>query len=47
VVSFGKKNLPWVKRYIARQMEHHANQTVEDRLERTTMDDDGEPLVDA
>lgn len=24
IVSFGKKNLPWVREYIANQKEHHA-----------------------
>jgi putative transposase len=36
VVSFGKSNLPWVLEYIARQKEHHARQSVHERLERIT-----------
>lgn len=33
VVSFGKRNLPWVQRYIACQKEHHASGAVAARLE--------------
>ena len=44
VVSFGKKQLPWVKEYIANQKEHHASKRVFVRLERVSMDDDGSPL---
>jgi REP element-mobilizing transposase RayT len=44
VVSFGKMNLPWVQNYIARQKEHHAAGTLEDRMERVSFDDDGSPL---
>jgi putative transposase len=44
VVSFGKKQLPWVLRYIAHQKEHHAAGRTEWRLERVSMDDDGTPL---
>lgn len=33
VVSFGKKNLPWVLRYIAAQKEHHARGGGHERLE--------------
>ena len=44
VVSFGKMNLPWVQTYIARQKEHHAAGTLEDRMERVSFDDDGSPL---
>jgi putative transposase len=36
VVSFGTGDLKWVKRYIQRQKEHHANNKVQDRLERIT-----------
>jgi hypothetical protein len=36
--------LPWVQTYIARQKEHHAAGTLEDRLERVSFDDDGSPL---
>ncbi len=45
VVSFGKKQLPWVLRYIANQKEHHACGRIETRLEAVSMDDDGTPLV--
>lgn len=34
VVSFGKRDLPWVVEYVKRQREHHAAGRVEDRLER-------------
>jgi hypothetical protein len=44
VVSFGKKQLPWVLRYIANQKQHHAVGKIEARLERTSMDDDGTPF---
>ena len=44
VVSFGKKDLPWVQGYIMRQKEHHAAGRTEDRLERVAFDDDGTPL---
>ena len=44
VVSFGKKQLPWVLKYIANQKQHHATGKTEPRLEKTTMDDDGSPL---
>jgi len=39
VVSFGKKDLPWVCEYIRNQKEHHAAGTVHERLERITADD--------
>ncbi len=39
VVSFGSKDLEWVCDYIRRQKEHHAKQTVFDRLERITSED--------
>jgi len=45
VVSFGKRQLGWVKKYIANQKEHHAKGTAQDRLERVTRDDDGSPLA--
>ncbi len=44
VVSFGRKNLPWVLEYIHRQKEHHARQELQDRLERVQFDDDGGSL---
>lgn len=34
VVSFGTKDLEWVKRYVRNQKEHHAAGTIENRLER-------------
>jgi putative transposase len=34
VVSFGRKNLPWVVEYVRRQREHHGSGKVIDRLER-------------
>lgn len=40
VVSFGKKNLAWVLRYIADQKEHHARGRVQERLERITRYED-------
>jgi hypothetical protein len=39
VVSFGKRNLPWVLEYIAHQKEHHARSTGVDRLELANVDD--------
>ena len=45
VVSFGKKNLPWVIEYIRNQKEHHAKGTVEDRLEAVE-EDEGSPAED-
>jgi putative transposase len=38
VVSFGAKDLPWVKAYIQNQREHHARGTSQLRLERITED---------
>lgn len=34
VVTFGTRDLDWVKQYIVNQKEHHAEQRVYDRLER-------------
>jgi putative transposase len=42
VVSFGKKQLPWVLRYIANQKEHHATGKIEPRLEKTFHGDNPE-----
>ncbi len=39
VVSFGTRDLPWVKAYVRNQREHHANNHCFDRLERFTSDD--------
>jgi len=36
VVSFGRRDLPWVVEYIRRQREHHAARGTRDRLERIT-----------
>ncbi len=47
VVSFGKKQLYWVLEYLARQKEHHAKGTTQERLERTWMVDDSNPMEDA
>ena len=41
VVSFGKKQLDWVLRYVANQKEHHARGTTEARLELTEFEDIG------
>jgi putative transposase len=41
VVSFGTKDLKWVKGYIRNQREHHGRGTVHDRLERITHVEDG------
>ncbi len=45
VVSFGKKNLPWVVEYIALQKEHHAPGRITERLERMDAIEDEEPGV--
>ncbi len=39
LLTFGVKNLKYVVDYIARQKEHHANNTTIDYLERTDGDD--------
>jgi putative transposase len=39
VVSFGTKDLDWVKAYIQNQKQHHAKGEIFDRLERITHDD--------
>ena len=36
VVSFGTKDIPWVKEYIRSQRSHHATGKIIDRLERIT-----------
>ena len=36
VVSFGTKDLEWVREYVRHQKEHHAGRRVFDRLERIT-----------
>jgi len=45
VVSFGKRQLPWVLEYIAKKKEHHAQGTTKRRLEQIGLDDDGKPLA--
>lgn len=40
VVSFGKKQLPWVEAYIANQKEHHRVGSAFDRLEKTEFDEE-------
>jgi len=47
VVSFGKRQLPWVLDYIAKQKEHHAQGTTKRRLEQIGYDDDGKPFASA
>lgn len=39
VVSFGTKDLEWVKAYVRNQKEHHARGTVQERLERILSDE--------
>jgi putative transposase len=41
VVSFGRKNLPWVLEYVAKQKEHHARGGAVERLERITAWEEG------
>jgi putative transposase len=38
VVSLGTKDIPWLKRYIQNQRQHHAQGTIQERLERTESD---------
>lgn len=40
VVSFGKKDLKWVVRYIENQREHHAKKTQVRRLERIEVEEE-------
>ena len=40
IVSFGTKDLEWVKQYIRNQKEHHKNASAVDRLERITQEHD-------
>ena len=44
VVSFGKKQLPWVLDYVAHQKEHPATGRTEPRLEWVSRDEDGAPM---
>jgi putative transposase len=43
VVSFGTRNLPWVKAYVENQQQHHARGTLQDRLENAGEPEDKEP----
>ena len=47
VVSFGSKDLEWVKSYVRDQRLHHAQGNVHDRLERITSDEESEAQADA
>lgn len=47
VVSFGQQNLPWVLAYIQNQRDHHAKQTIQDRLERFDDVDETEKPAEA
>ena len=40
VVSFGTKDLQWVREYIRNQREHHGRGTAQDRVERITHEED-------
>ena len=42
VVSFGTKDLEWVKKYVRNQREHHASGAVFDRLERVSEDEEAQ-----
>ena len=42
VVSFGTKDLEWVKDYVRNQRERHDRGTLEERLERITDREAGE-----
>jgi len=42
VVSFGTKDLEWVKAYVRDQRRHHSQGNVHDRLERITSDENSE-----
>ena len=45
VVSFGSKDLEWVKDYVRNQRERHDRGTLEDRLERITDRETGEAIA--
>ena len=47
VVSFGRKDLPWVIEYIRKQKEHHGNKSIHDRLERIHRFDDASQKAEA
>jgi len=40
VVSFGRRNLPWVKEYVQNQRMHHTEETTVERLEAVAEMDD-------
>lgn len=40
VVSFGTRDLDWVVKYVRNQHEHHAQRSVQDRLERMSFEND-------
>lgn len=42
IVSFGKRDLPWVVNYVRTQREHHSTGRAEERLERITQFEDEE-----
>jgi putative transposase len=42
VVSFGRRQLGWVKQYIRNQQDHHARGAIYERLERITVDEDSD-----
>lgn len=46
VVSFGTKDLTWVRKYIQNQKEHHVRGTAHNRLERIEFGDDEEAKAD-
>jgi hypothetical protein len=48
MASYGRKQLPWVQRYIANQKQHHAERTTELRLEKSrSMTMAGDYVVEA
>src|SRR5262249_23779387 len=47
VVSFGTRDLEWVKAYVRNQKQHHAHGAVQDRLERITFPEEEAPVAEA
>jgi putative transposase len=47
VVSFGTRDLDWVRDYVRNQREYHAKGTAINRLEQITSDDNGGPVAEA
>jgi putative transposase len=47
VVSFGTRDLPWVKEYVRNQRQRHARGKIEDRLERITALETGADVANA